>query len=707
MNIPTYELDVADSDVFAAFDLSRPGLEKVKASYEAGRTEEAKKELVQYMMERKEPRYYYDYRALPLHPIDTDSNPYFFQAALGLSGSLKEFCLYGADRMLENTYVLPGKGRGETFLGKNMENMIHFNFLEDQGKRHRHFLDMFVRGQHFEYMAVAYHETGDRKYVEKFEQVLQKFFETYPLRIVDTSPSANRFQFDEDRDVMSAGWLCLVYISLFYTRLPYEIPYGLAFEIIKRIWFLGIQFERFRNDTYRAYNHHLWERGLVPFILGVMLPEIPAFAAMKERGAAIVERHTLEDFNKAGGYSEHSIAYWSGAALGEMTSRGIILARINGEKLLGKDALDRIGKSFRLLADLAAPGERYPSIGDNRGPMINPILSLGVLSIDEPGCRNLLAKRQGKPYEEAALPPMDYANDEAGFTIFRNGFNPDSDYIVMSTKRNCGYTGHNHMDMLSMCITFGGKEIIGEPYAGKLYHNIRMGSAQRGYMYNMASHNTVLCYGSPIQPDRMYSNKWGVYRPDTPISEFTESAEGAYVKAFHTAYTFCRHTREAAYANGKGLIVRDSIERGNRMDEKHIQRWHLMDGCSITKEGDSFVVIEKEDVKILMLWAGNPEIRIWKNPVLFPEIFPTEDDVFPIIDASFACPEAKAADNATAYLSTAFINISGMNVDDAKIQKTLQQFRSSMDAGSFATIDEPDDTVPMIRIAGSLYETLR
>ena len=93
--------------------------------------------------------------------------------------------------------------------------------------------------------------------------------------------------------------------------------------------------------------------------------------------------------------------------------------------------------------------------------------------------------------------------------------------------------------------------------------------------------------------------------------------------------------------------------------------------------------------------------------MLFPEIFPTEDDVFPIIDASFACPEAKAADNATAYLSTAFINISGMNVDDAKIQKTLQQFRSSMDAGSFATIDEPDDTVPMIRIAGSLYETLR
>lgn len=692
MHIPTYELSVADDEIFQAFDLDYEGLGKVKEAYSAGDVDAAKKELVEYMMTRKTPHYFYDYRQKPLKPIDTDSNPYFFQAALGLQGSLKEFCLYAADRMMENIYVLPGKGRGETSLGKNFENMIHFNFLTDQGKKHRHFLDMFVRGQHFEYLAVAYHETGERKYVDKFAEVLQKFFETYPLNVVDTSPSASRFQYDEDRDVMSAGWLCLVYISLFYTRLPYEIPHSLAFEIIKRIWFLGIQFSRFENDTYRAYNHHLWERGLVPFILGVMLPEVPAFAKGKKRGADIVERHTLEDFNPAGGYSEHSIAYWSGAALGEMTSRGIILARINNEKLLDEDALERIRKSFRLLATLASPGERYPSIGDNKGPMINPILSLGVLSMDESACKNLLAKRKGEAYEESELPPMYYANDEAGFTVFRNGYESDSDYMVMSTKKNCGYTGHNHMDMQSLCITIKGEEIIGEPYTGKLYHNIRMGSAQRGYMYNMGSHNTVLCYGNPIQPDRMYANKWGVYRPDTPILEFSSSTDGAYVKASHSAYTFCRHFREVAYSTGKGFLVRDAVERGNRLPDNHIQRWHLMENCNIESSGNGFVIISKASTKVLMLWDTPAGLKIWKNSVLYPEIFKDEDSVFPIIDVPFAAPEAKNADNATAYLGMIILDISGKNPSIEVIENARDVLTKNINSAAYATIDEPKNS---------------
>ena len=124
--------------------------------------------------------------------------------------------------------------------------------------------DMIVRGQFFEYLAVLYHETGDPKVLDSFEEVLQVFFQTYPLQIVNCSPSTDRFQYTEDRDVMSAGWLSVVYTGLFYTRVPYEISTDLAFEILKRIWFLGIQFRRFDEDGYRPYNHHMWERGLVP-----------------------------------------------------------------------------------------------------------------------------------------------------------------------------------------------------------------------------------------------------------------------------------------------------------------------------------------------------------------------------------------------------------------------------------------------------------
>lgn len=658
LKIPSFELDVTDGDVFKSFDLNYPGLGKVKKALDAGDYSKAKKTLVDYFRTRKNVTYFYDNRSLPLEKIDTDTNPYYFQSALGLEGELKPFCMYVADKMLDNTYVLPGKGRGETFLGENFENMIHFNFLEDQGKRHRHFLDQFVRGQFFESLAVAYHETQDRKYLDKFCVILNKFFETYPLRIVDGSPTTNRFQYDEDRDVMSAGWLCLVYISLFYTRIPYDIDSDVAFEIIKRIWYLGIQFRRFDTDAYRPYNHHLFERGLVPFTLGTLLPEIPAFKQMKNRGAAITRRHIKDDFNKDGGYSEHSISYWAGAALGEMLTRALILARLNEEPLVDKKSYSRLDKSFSLLASLASPTETFPNIGDNRGPMINPILRLGSLALGNRFCESVLELRTSGATQQE-LPTYDYANASAGFAISRNGFTPESNYLVMSAKTMCGYTGHNHMDMLSLILTIHGKEIVGEPYSGKLYHNIKMHSPQRGYMYNMTSHNTVLCYGAPIIDDMYYSNKWGVYRPDSPIVASKSNVQGFFAEAYHTAYTFCLHRRKLYFDRNHGLIVHDKVERGNRYETPHIQRWHLCKGCSVCRLSGNALLITKEEVEILFLAKEAMDISIWKNPLLYPDIFSSEDDIFPILDVRFKTPDTLIAENAVASIHTLFLDVTG------------------------------------------------
>ncbi|MDY2815876.1 MAG: heparinase II/III family protein [Bullifex sp.] len=654
--LPVFEGDVRDEDVFEALDLSIPQLIETKQAYEKGDMRAAKKAFISYLETRQAPVYYFDYRALPLEKIDTDTNPYYFQSALGLSGDLKSFCMYVASRMMDNIYVLPGRGRGEVDLGRNFENMIHFNFLEDQGKRHRHSLDMFVRGQFFESLAVAYHETGDRKYIDKFIELLNVFFRTYPLRIADTSPSASRFQYDEDRDVMSAGWLTMVYTTLLYTRLPYETDPELAFEIVKRIWFIGIQFTRFSKDGYRMYNHHLWERGLVPFMLSIMYPEFPAFRKMRKWGASVVKRHVMDDFGPTGGYSEHSIAYWSGASLGEMMSRGLIIARLNSVPLLGPKEAVRIDRSFTLLALISAPGERYPSIGDNRGPMIDPILNLGIIATGNKACSDVICQRHGSANETTI--PLDYSDDSAGFTVSRSAYTTDANYLLVSTKNNCGYTGHNHMDMLSLCLSIRGEEIIGEPYSGKLYHNVKMNSPQRGYMYNMGSHNTVLCYGKPIQDDMAYANKWGVYRPDTPVECFRITKHGTYMKARHKAYTFCEHVREIWFSRKRGILVQDTIERGNRLNKAHIQRWHLMDGCEVTRTSKNSLRVTKNGVSVMIVTDPAATIKIWKNTkVLVPSIYPDESYLSPIIDICFKAPEAKQADVAAAKIRTMIIDV--------------------------------------------------
>ena len=76
----------------------------------------------------------------------------------------------------------------------------------------------------------------------------------------------------ESAYIMSAGFLAISMLSLLYTRIPYEIPSGEAFDIIKNLWYLGIQFRRVDDAPYQDYNHHLWEKGLVPYILSIMPP---------------------------------------------------------------------------------------------------------------------------------------------------------------------------------------------------------------------------------------------------------------------------------------------------------------------------------------------------------------------------------------------------------------------------------------------------
>lgn len=637
MVIPTREQLVTDEQVLQAFDYSLPGLAAAGAAFAQGDLAGAKALLCEYFRTRTNVHFLFDYRGRPLRPINPEENPYAFQAALGFGTQLKAFCLKAGEKMLQNIYTLPGEGRGEIDLGKNFERMIHFNFLTDQGTGHRHHLDMFVRGQFFEYLAILYHETGEQKVCEQFRTILAKFLQTYPLQVVDTSPGANRFQYEEDRDAMSVGFLALSYLTLLYTQLPYDAGEDTVFTLIKHLWFLGLQFRRFDTDSYKPYNHHMWERGLVPFMLGTLLPEIPDFTPMRDHGAAIVCRHVKDDFNEQGGYNEHSIAYWGGAALGEMLYRGVSIARSNDVTLLDEDAMQRLDKSFTVLAAIAPCALRYPTLGDNRGPLVNSILQLGAAMTDNAACRALLSVRTGQKNPDANVLLHDSCNEKAGFVCLRDENYGEKSYLLMSAKTDCGASGHNHMDMLSLFVSIRGKSIIGEPNADFFYRNVKMGSAQRGYLYNMGAHNTVLAFGSPIVPDRMFADKWGVYRPDSPVTAFESTPQGAYVCAHHVGYPQCRHTRKLLFARSGALFIRDEMARGNRVSEPHIQRWHLEPGCVVTPLDAFSVKIHKEGVALLCVWDEGCQISVKTDrELLHPAELPEGAFAAPVVDVSFS-----------------------------------------------------------------------
>lgn len=631
--IPTDERAVTDAEVFAAFDLSLPGLAGVASALAAGDLPTAKTALVRYFETRANVRYSYDYRALPLRPMDTDTDPYQFQASMGLQGSLKDFCLFSGEKLLQHIYVRPGRERRELDLGPHYEKLPHYNYFKDQGIKSRATLDIFVRGVFWEYLAILYHETGREDVPAFAEEFLHLFWQNYPLLVECTAPDTSHFSLTEERDVMSAGWLAMNYLSLLYTRLPYKLAVGTAFDIIKHLWFLGMQFRRFDADSYRKYNHHMWERGLVPFLLGTLLPEIPAFVAMRDRGAEVVRMHIRDDFNEAGGYSEHSIPYWCGAALGEMICYGIQIARLNGTALLDPDTKSRISKSYDVLAQIAAPGQLFPSIGDNGGPLVEPVLQSGVSALENPLCRAALDARHGRG--TAGGLPLDYCNDRVGFFCTKSSHGTDANYLLMSAKVDCGTTGHNHMDMLSLCLSIRGQEIIGEPYARAIYHGVAVGNAPRGYMYNMSSHNTVLVYGQPVQPDAIYNAKWGVLRPDSPVRAFATAPQGCYVRATHDAYTHCRCQRSVLASRRKGFLISDVVLGGNRLQAPHLQRWHLMPGVVCTQLDHRTLLLEQNGARALLRWCGSPTLRLYRDEFLSPLAAPAPEQLALTIDAAF------------------------------------------------------------------------
>jgi hypothetical protein len=633
--IPDREDEVTAAHVLGALNLQAPGLEAVRAAMEQGNERQAGRALVRHFYERKDVRFLFDYRGQPLQKIDPNDSPYSWQSSLGLSGDLQEFMLYVGRKMMENVYVLPGKGRGEHALGARFETMPHFRFPEDLARSHRHTLDMFVRGQFFESLAVLYHEDGDPRVAEKFREVLQVFFKTYPLNVEHGGPDTGRFMTSEDRDVMSAGWLTIVLLSLFYTELPYTLPEDETFDLLRHIWFYAMQFRRFDGDRFRSHNHHMFERGLVPFILSLLLPEFPEIAAMREHGREVVSRHVHEDFGSHGQYSEHSIAYWSGAAIGEMLSRGMSLGNLNGVPMLDEEGTRNVDRSLFALAMASAPGERFPTLGDNRGPMIDPILSLGVRMTGNETCKQLLRLRQG---EEGTGPEvLDFCDNVTGFVTSRNRWGADGNFFLMSLKENCGYSGHNHMDMLSLFIHLRGEELIGEPYTGKLYHTVRHASEHRGFMYNMSSHNTVLAYGEPIQPDRCYANKWGVLRPDVKLEEQEIAPDYLYLRARHDAYTHCSHQRAVLFVREKGWWIRDALLRGNRQEADHRQRWFFTPGTALTQLSSHALLVEGSRSRMLMAWQESPRfsLELWRPDFLCPEIFPSVDALGMALDVHF------------------------------------------------------------------------
>ena len=98
---------------------------------------------------------------------------------------------------------------------------------------------------------------------------------------------------------MIAGWLALNYITLLYTRVPYEMHTETAFEIIKHLWFLECSFEDLIQTDIENTKSSYVGAGDCAFHSGNTFPG-NSVHRNEEAGAEVIRMHIRDDFNEEG-----------------------------------------------------------------------------------------------------------------------------------------------------------------------------------------------------------------------------------------------------------------------------------------------------------------------------------------------------------------------------------------------------------------------
>lgn len=627
------EHEVADSELFAALDPDWPGLEKVIQAYRAGEIEAAKTELIHYFHTRQSPKWFFDYRGQPLAPINPNENRFMWGDSKTPDEAFIQGLITNADQLCRHQF----QGAFLYDLGERWDQFPVFDLNQPDHKPLRVTANRFTRMNFLNSLAFAYHHTQDQRYGETYVQLLEAFLDNYLHRyplIPDPveSPEAYSLQFSRSpfRNNMSLARSVLNAINVMYTELFYApfVPHRLSFRLFRYMWYVMNHHRSFEHNRYRYHNHHLFERGFMPLVIGILFPEFPAFRPLLARGRAVVWEHLEKDFYPSGGYDEHSMSYTCDTTLSEFLTPIKVITDLNAVEGFGEAWTEALNRTYSFYSGLVLPDGTFPDIGDGGGGPARQILEHGARLYGNAAAGavlralNVTSKEKtlapAKTYDPA-LPPITVHDPLAGYVCARDNWTADSSCMVLSNKVFTRHCAHNHLDMLSLILSVRGETLIGEPQAALLYKYVSNQSELDHYMRGLGAHNTVLFQGKALtKPDLRAQDRLDAQTVYT--EELVDQPDRLYIRACHQAYAQGKHTREVLFVREQGWWIADTVEMERVQDggvapEPHIQRWHLEHGVQIESAGTNALLLTGKKSRMLCIWPENSgvSVHLWRN----------------------------------------------------------------------------------------------
>lgn len=350
-------------------------------------------------------------------------------------------------------------------------------------------------------------------------------------------------------------------------RTPGALPDEFAFLLLKQYWFLAFQFTRLLGASWRADNHHLMERGVAPYYLGVQFPQFKRAAEMEEYGRLIIMRHFDHNVLADNVGSEHCSAYNYRCFIRYAMPASI--ARANGRSLLGKARERRLQEWLEYHAYICAPDGRLVDTGDGEGSSLYRIAEESGAMFGNRCVKGVLEGLRGDGLVNPAFqarwdrvrpslpkhPSRIYP--QAGHLVMRDGWKSDSIFLHMAIKNHSLYNIHTHWNTFEFTLAAHGKRLIGNPTART--YGMPQGLT-RGFYFSMDAHNTLIIDDDSVKSHRALANAWGLQPPRIATAHTCLNAGTFdYATFTHRGYLPLIHRRDVLFVRGRYAIMTDGI----------------------------------------------------------------------------------------------------------------------------------------------------
>ena len=610
-DIPRDERLVSDLNFLMALDPKRRDLAGIRRAAEAGDMDTARRTLVDHFRTRQKPLWFFDLR-------DGRRGKVFSPWPGTQMGDSRR-----ADALLRNRFLLREDDPTRAWdFGKSLR------WRTAEMRQQASTAYQFKRGNFFRDLVMAYAETGRPAYAEKFAEFVDRWRKDWPLVVdADFHPDTATMSRSDGHDTMTTTFRWMAWMDAVYGGIAFapEVPVETAFRLIKSLWFIAIQYRHYEKSAYAPANHHLFERGLAPFLFGVMLPEFPEVVRLVEQARPVIARHVTRSFLKDGGYEERTTYYTLFALY--MFLMPLRLSLLNRVPLLGEREKALIRRAGEVTTLITLPDGSQPDVGDGiagaefTADLMGAIAALTKSRVAADVVGRLRLKAYVKPEDRGVLKgvkpqrlPLTVHYPDSGYFVARDGWTPRASAMALSVP-GPGITNHAHDDALSLQLTVRGEPVVGMPMSALysyLHRNLRAKSRlSLGHFYAMTSHNVVLPGGEPLRSIASLTPTWGV--TPTPVeTEWEEIAGGIRVVSAHEGYPGVRLSREVVFRHGKGWIVRDRVKGG--AGKPHVARWHFEYGVEVAKDEDGFVATRgKARLRIAVSPEGKVRARCYRD----------------------------------------------------------------------------------------------